>query len=172
VNRCSIADSGARRTGFRAEGEKRFRREGERFSPEPGMAFALPGISIRLRRNPHSILEPSVHTTSMPQGGEVYCARDTKRKSEFAMKVLPEAFAHDPDRMACFQREAGSAGITTSASGRPHATYTCHYLAPALRDLVMAWSNDSSREMFLTISAIARCITVSTRSILLGTTRP
>src|SRR5580693_5814304 len=38
--------------------------------------------------------------------GEVYCARDTKLKREVAIKVLPEAFARDPERMARFQREA------------------------------------------------------------------
>jgi serine/threonine protein kinase len=36
--------------------------------------------------------------------GEVYLARDTKLKREVALKVLPEAFARDPDRMARFQR--------------------------------------------------------------------
>ena len=38
--------------------------------------------------------------------GEVYRARDTKLKREVAIKVLPEAFAQDPDRLARFQREA------------------------------------------------------------------
>jgi Tol biopolymer transport system component len=38
--------------------------------------------------------------------GEVYRARDTKLKREVALKVLPEAFASDPERMARFQREA------------------------------------------------------------------
>ena len=38
--------------------------------------------------------------------GEVYRARDTRLKREVAVKVLPEAFAHDSGRMARFQREA------------------------------------------------------------------
>ena len=38
--------------------------------------------------------------------GEVYHARDTKLGREVAVKVLPEAFALDPDRVARFQREA------------------------------------------------------------------
>jgi serine/threonine-protein kinase len=38
--------------------------------------------------------------------GEVYRARDTRLKREVALKVLPDAFAGDPDRMARFQREA------------------------------------------------------------------
>src|SRR5215471_9851073 len=38
--------------------------------------------------------------------GEVYRAKDTKLKREIALKVLPEAFATDPERMARFQREA------------------------------------------------------------------
>src|ERR1700676_2999232 len=38
--------------------------------------------------------------------GEVFRARDTKLKRDVALKVLPEAFARDPERMARFQREA------------------------------------------------------------------
>ena len=38
--------------------------------------------------------------------GEVYRARDTKLDRDVALKVLPEAFTTDPDRLARFEREA------------------------------------------------------------------
>ncbi|PYU97945.1 MAG: hypothetical protein DMG10_29570 [Acidobacteria bacterium] len=38
--------------------------------------------------------------------GAVYRADDTKLKRDVALKILPEAFTHDPGRMARFQREA------------------------------------------------------------------
>src|ERR1022692_1811554 len=38
--------------------------------------------------------------------GEVYRAKDTKLKRDVALKVLPDSFAGDPERMARFQREA------------------------------------------------------------------
>jgi len=38
--------------------------------------------------------------------GEVFLARDSRLSREVAIKALPEAFAHDPERLARFEREA------------------------------------------------------------------
>jgi serine/threonine-protein kinase len=38
--------------------------------------------------------------------GQVYRARDTKLNRDVALKVLPDIFAGDPDRLARFTREA------------------------------------------------------------------
>ena len=38
--------------------------------------------------------------------GEVYQARDTTLDRDVALKMLPEAFTSDPDRLARFEREA------------------------------------------------------------------
>ena len=38
--------------------------------------------------------------------GEVYRARDTKLKRDVAIKILPDEFSRDPDRVSRFQREA------------------------------------------------------------------
>jgi len=48
--------------------------------------------------------------------GEVYRARDTKLDRDVAIKVLPKAFATDPERIARFQREAK----TLAALNHPH----------------------------------------------------
>ena len=51
-----------------------------------------------------------VYAVTAPLGeggmGQVWRARDTKLDRDVAIKVLPEAFAHDADRLARFTREA------------------------------------------------------------------
>src|SRR5262247_1943735 len=48
--------------------------------------------------------------------GEVYRATDTNLGRHVAIKVLPEAFAQDPERVARFEREAK----TLAALNHPH----------------------------------------------------
>src|SRR6202166_647174 len=48
--------------------------------------------------------------------GQVYRARDTKLDRDVAIKILPEAFAHDADRLARFEREAK----TLASLNHPH----------------------------------------------------
>ena len=55
---------------------------------------------------PGSRLGPYEVTAKIGEGGEVYRARDTKLDRDVALKVLPEAFTSDPDRLARFEREA------------------------------------------------------------------
>jgi serine/threonine-protein kinase len=59
-------------------------------------------LTAGTRRGPYEILAP-IGAGGM---GEVYRALDTKLKREVALKVLPDFFASDPERMARFQREA------------------------------------------------------------------
>ena len=59
-------------------------------------------LSAGTRLGPYEILAP-IGAGGM---GEVYRVRDTKLKREVALKVLPDVFASDPERMARFQREA------------------------------------------------------------------
>src|SRR5689334_20051444 len=57
-----------------------------------------PGATI----GPYQILSP-IGAGGM---GEVYLARDTRLKRDVALKVLPEAFANHPERLARITREA------------------------------------------------------------------
>src|SRR5262249_23297380 len=66
------------------------------------MAPKFMAISIGTHLGPHEI------TALLGKGGmgEVYRARDTKLKRDVAIKILPEEFARDWDRVSRFQREA------------------------------------------------------------------
>ncbi len=52
--------------------------------------------------------------------GQVFRARDTKLGRDVAIKILPEAFAHDADRVSRFQREAK----TLASLNHPHIAGT------------------------------------------------
>src|SRR5450755_2049653 len=59
-------------------------------------------LSVGTKLGPYEILA-AIGAGGM---GEVYRARDAKLGRDIALKVLPEAFARDAERMARFQREA------------------------------------------------------------------
>src|SRR5438046_7495181 len=61
-----------------------------------------------MRLEPGARLGPYEIVALLGSGGmgEVYRARDTKLNRDVAIKVLPETFRHDPDRVARFKREA------------------------------------------------------------------
>src|SRR6476661_1879493 len=69
-------------------------------------------LEVAARVGPYEIL------SALGAGGmgEVYRARDTKLNRDVALKILPEAFATDPDRLARFTREAQ----TLAALNHPH----------------------------------------------------
>ena len=52
--------------------------------------------------------------------GEVYRGRDTRLQREVAIKVLPGEFAHEPERLARFEREAQM----LAALNHPHIAAT------------------------------------------------
>ena len=57
---------------------------------------------------PGVTLGPYEVTAKLGEGGmgEVWRAHDTQLNRDVALKILPDAFASDPDRLARFQREA------------------------------------------------------------------
>ena len=94
--------------------------------------------------------------------GEVYRATDTKLNRDVALKVIPELFANDPDRMARFSREAqvlaslnhpniaSIHGLEESGGTRAHEkTFTAIFrfdrdeLSKSIEELV-----EASRELF------------------------
>jgi serine/threonine protein kinase len=59
-------------------------------------------LSVGTRLGPYEV------TSTLGRGGmgEVFRARDTRLNREVALKVLPDLFASDPERLARFEREA------------------------------------------------------------------
>src|SRR5690242_10261437 len=63
-------------------------------------------LSVAARLGPYEIVAP-IGAGGM---GEVYKARDTRLSRDVAIKILPESFAADANRLRRFQFEAQSAG--------------------------------------------------------------
>jgi eukaryotic-like serine/threonine-protein kinase len=47
--------------------------------------------------------------------GEVYRARDTRLDRDIALKVLPDSFSADPDRLGRFERRTGQTDVLFDA---------------------------------------------------------
>src|SRR5882672_6860322 len=70
------------------------------------------GLTPGTRLGPYEILS-AIGAGGM---GEVYRATDTTLGRQVAIKVLPDAFAQDPERLARFEREAK----TLASLNHPH----------------------------------------------------
>ena len=69
--------------------------------------------------------------------GEVYRARDTKLGRDVAIKVLPDAFVHDADRVARFQREARAlAALNHPNIGGIHGLEDAHGATALVLELI------------------------------------
>jgi serine/threonine protein kinase len=73
-------------------------------------------LSAGARFGPYEVL------SKLGEGGmgEVYRALDTRLKREVAIKVLPDGFATDPERLARFHREAELLAVAESSQHRRH----------------------------------------------------
>jgi serine/threonine protein kinase len=65
------------------------------------------GLEAGSRLGPYEVLSP-LGAGGM---GVVYRGRDPRIGRPVAIKVLPESFSKDPDRLRRFEREARSAGV-------------------------------------------------------------
>ena len=74
----------------------------------------IPSVTLA----PGTALGPYVIVAPLGAGGmgEVYRARDTRLGRDVAIKVLPQAFAADPDRVRRFEQEARA----VAALNHPH----------------------------------------------------
>src|SRR5690349_17726981 len=84
--------------------------------------------------------------------GEVFRARDTRLNRHVALKVLPDSFANDPDRLARFTREAQ----TLAALNHPNIAHL-HGLeeSGSVRALVMELVEGEDLSQWIARGAIA-----------------
>ena len=96
--------------------------------------------------------------------GEVYRARDVKLNRDVALKVLPEAFASDPERLARFEREAKTlaalnhAHIAHSQGTVPQGSRAGSYAflpSACCRARAIAWTSGMARPSVRAISNAA-----------------
>ena len=82
--------------------------------PAPILYGSRLALNLGARLGPYEIL------SSLGAGGmgEVYRARDTKLNRDVALKILPDAFATDPERVARFQAGSDDARLTESSQHR------------------------------------------------------
>ena len=75
--------------------------------------------------------------------GQVYQATGTKLNRQVALKILPEAFAADSDRLARFQREAQVlASLNHPGIAAIYGLYHGKNLVHVIRRTVAAYSRD------------------------------
>ena len=80
-------------------------------------------LTAGTRLGPYEILAP-LGAGGM---GEVYRARDTKLSRSVAIKILPDAFAADPERLARFERDSE---VIAHAAARQSAYVATHRSGP------------------------------------------
>ena len=93
--------------------------------------------------------------------GEVYCARDSKLNREVAIKVLPRAVAHDPERLSRFQREAScNSAICRRCAGemcRKRMRIFIRFQTTSVSSRWTGWVHTWHRYICV-VSAICNCI--------------
>ena len=109
--------------------------EGTRLSPDSSGALSGPYNPEGLALSPGTRLGVYEIVAQIGEGGMgvVYRARDTKLNRDVALKVLPELFASDADRLARFTREAQ----TLASLNHPNIAHIHGLESGAVRALVM-----------------------------------
>ena len=85
---------------------------------------------------PGTTLGPYAVTAKIGEGGmgEVYRARGTKLDRDVALKVLPQAFTDDPDRLAWFGRyltPVAASSASAFSRARAPARMPCMPMLPS-----------------------------------------